>query len=124
VNDELDVMNCPYEISPEARADVVGILLWSEGEFGRAARDRYEVLIFTAFADIAANPYRVESRARPELGHDARSWHLRLSRERARTPTGVVSQPRHIIFYRLEAGVVVIGRVLHERQDLRRKFAR
>ncbi|KXU37145.1 hypothetical protein AXK11_02955 [Cephaloticoccus primus] len=117
-------MSFPYTFSPAVQADIARILETSEEEFGPAARLRYAALINTALSDIAANPYRVESRAWPELGRGARSWHLQLSRERARTPTGMVSQPRHIIFYRIEAGVVIIERVLHERQDLRRKFAR
>jgi len=117
-------MRFPHEISPEARAEIVGILLHSEAEFGPAARDRYEALVSTAIADITANPNRVESRARPELGWGIRSWHLRLSRFRARTPTGIVNQPRHFIFYRVEAGIVVIGRVLHDSQDARRHFGK
>jgi len=53
-----------------------------------------------------------------------RSWHLRLSRERARTPTGIVNHPSHFIFYRLESGVVSIVGVLHEKQEARRHFAK
>jgi len=117
-------MKFPYEILPAAEAEIIRILLHSEAEFGWAARDRYEVLIFTAIADLAANPNRPGRRERRELGCDTRSWHLRLSRERARMDTGIVNDPRHLIFYRVEAGVVIIERVLHERQDAGRHFVR
>jgi len=112
------------KITRRARREITRILVHSEAEFGRDARDRYEILIFTAIADVGINPNRPGSRARPELGRDALSWHLRLSRERARTDTGIVNDPRHLIFYRVEAGVVIIERVLHERQDARRNFVR
>jgi len=117
-------MKSSYRLTPAAEAEIIEALLHSEAEFGRDARDRYEVLIFTAIADLAANPDRPGSRLRPELGRGIRSWHLRLSRERARTDTGIVKEPRHFIFYRLKEGVVVIVRVLGDRQDAQRHFAK
>jgi len=89
-------MSSPY-ITPRTRRQIARILEHSELSFGKEARDRYDILILTGIADIAANPNRVESRARPELGRNTRSWHLRLSRERARTDTGIVKEPRHLL---------------------------
>jgi len=117
-------MSLPYTITGEAWAQILQILDRSALLFGDEANARYEKLVFTAISDIAANPNRPGSRARLELGCGARSWHLRLSRERARTDTGIVNEPRHLIFYRVEAGVVIIEHVLHERQDVRRYFAK
>jgi len=113
-----------HDITPRAQRDIARILVRSQRLWGEEASGRYEKLIFTAIADVVVNPGRVGSRARLEAGRVARSWHLRLSRERARTPTGIVNEPRHLIFYRVEAGVVIIERVLHERQDARRQFAK
>ncbi|MFT3663769.1 hypothetical protein [Piscinibacter sp.] len=71
-----------------------------------------------ALRDIAAQPERPGSIDRPELGAGVRSWHLRLSRERA--ASGPVRRPRHFLVYRVEPGLVVIGRVLHDAMELAR----
>ena len=72
----------------------------------------------TALRDIATQPDRIGSIERPELGKGVRSWHLRLSRERARTAPGVVRQPGHFLIYRTENGLVVIGRLLHDAMEM------
>jgi toxin ParE1/3/4 len=107
-----------YRLSEAAQSDILGILAWSQEQFGEAARKRYETLIVTALRDIAAQPDRPGSLERPELGAEVRSWHLRLSRERARTDTGVVRQPRHFLIYRVELGMIVVSRVLHDAMEL------
>ncbi len=110
-----------YRLTESAEADTVDILAWSETQFGSAARIRYQRLIVTALTDIAANPVRPGSLARPELGPDIRSWHLRGSRERARGPDGLVQRPRHFLIYRtLDAPLITIGRVLHDTTELER----
>jgi toxin ParE1/3/4 len=104
-----------------AETDIVDILAWSEQRFGPAARRRYGWLIETALRDIAIEPLRPETAARPELGDGVRAWHLRICRERARTTDGVVQRPRHIVVYRLERlGVVAVARVLHDAMELGR----
>lgn len=105
-----------YRLSRRARSDIIDILFWSADHFGADARERYRVLVDTAIKDIAADPTRAGSRARPELGDGVRSWHLRLGRDRS--PTERVHEPRHFLIYRVEDGLVVIGRVLHEAMDL------
>jgi len=103
-----------YRLSNAAQHDIVDILTWTQGNFGDAARQRYGALLVAAMRDISAAPERVGSIARPELGAGVRSWHLRLSRERARTETGIVQRPRHFLIYRIEARIIVIGRGLHD----------
>jgi len=107
-----------YRLSGPAKADIVKILAWSERQFGEAARVRYAALITAALRDISSQPDRVGNILRPELGEGVRSWHLKLSRERARTTIGIVRRPRHFLIYRMEGGLVVIGRVLHEAMEL------
>lgn len=109
-----------YRLSGPAKADIVKILAWTERQFGEAARVRYATLITAALHDISSQPDRVGNILRPEFGEGVRSWHLRLSRERARTVTGIVRRPRHFLIYRMDGGLVVVGRVLHDAMELAR----
>lgn len=109
-----------YRLSAAAQDDLFGILAWTQQQFGDTARARYAALVATALRDVAGQPERAGSAARPELGAGVRSWHLRLSRERARTDTGVVHRPRHFLVYRAEPGLLVVGRVLHDAMELAR----
>ncbi len=97
-----------------AEDDIVAILQWSQEHFGNDAADHYRSLIATAVRDIADSD-TLESLARPELGEGVHAWHLRRSRS-----DSDVRRPRHVVFFRREVGVVVIGRVLHESMDLAR----
>jgi len=107
-----------YRLSDAAQSDILDILAWSQEQFGDGARTRYEALIVAALRDIATQPDRPGSLERPEVGTAVRSWHLRRSRERARTETGVVQSPRHFLIYRVEPDLVVVGRVLHDAMEL------
>lgn len=109
-----------YRLSDAAQRDVLDILGWTQEQFGEAARLRYEALIVAALRDVASQPDRPGSLDRPELGAGVRSWHLRLSREHARPALGGVRRPRHFLVYRLEPGLVVIGRILHDAMELAR----
>ncbi|WP_290648935.1 type II toxin-antitoxin system RelE/ParE family toxin [Aquisalimonas sp.] len=109
-----------YRLSATARADIIAILAWTHEHFGVTARVRYETLLVTALRDIAHQPTRPGSLERPELGEHVRSWHLGLSRDRARTDAGIVRRPRHFLIYRLDAELVVVGRVLHDAMELTR----
>ena len=110
-----------YRLSAAAQADIVDILAHSQANFGEAARLRYEALLLTALRDIAASPRRTGTLDRPELGAGARTWHLRDSRERARTASGIVRSPRHLVLFRVEAdGTIAVGRVLHDAMELAR----
>jgi len=109
-----------YRLSTTAQADLIDLLAWTQRQFGDAARKRYEALLVTALRDISSQPDRSDSVERPELGDGVRSWHLHLSRERARTETGIVRRPRHFLIYRVEHDQVVVGRVLHDAMELAR----
>jgi len=110
-----------YRLSAAAQADIIDILARTQERFGEAARHRYEALNVAGIRDIAENPSRPWAPERPELGTGARSWHLRHSRERARTDTGAVRRPRHLIVFRTHAsGTVEIGRILHDAMELER----
>lgn len=109
-----------YRLSAAAQADVVDILAWTDAQFGAMARQRYEQLIAAALRDVATQPDRPGSIARPELGLHVRCWHLRLSRDHAATAIGVVRRPRHFLIYRTEPEPLVIGRLLHDGMELAR----
>ena len=109
-----------YGLSEAAQGDVFEILAWTYERFGEAARLRYESLIVVALRDVASQPDRPGSLARPELGAGVRSWHLRLSRDHMKSGVGVVRRPRHFLVYRFEPGLVVVGRVLHDAMELAR----
>jgi toxin ParE1/3/4 len=110
-----------YRLSAAALADIVDILARTEERYGEAARIRYEALIVAAIRDLAENPERPGASIRPELGVGARSWHFRLSRDRARGQSGPVRRPRHLIVFRIgDGGIVEIGRVLHDAMELER----
>ncbi len=107
-----------YRLSGPAKADIVKILTWIERQFGEAARIRYAALITAGLRDISSQPDRVGSIPRPELGEGVRSWHLSLSRERARTAAGIVRRPMHFLIFQMEDDLVIIGRVLHDAMEL------
>ena len=109
-----------YRLSEAAQCDVLDTLAWTHEQFGEVARLRYESLIVAALRDVASQPDRPGSLARPELGAGVRSWHLRLSREHTKPGVGTVHRPRHFLVYRLQPGLVVAGRVLHDAVELAR----
>ena len=109
-----------YRLSDAAQLDVINILAWTHEQFGEAARLRYESLIVAALRDVATQPDRPGSIARPELGAGVRSWHLRLSRDHVATGAEVVRRPRHFLVYRPEPALLVVGRVLHDAMELAR----
>ncbi|MDZ7591565.1 MAG: type II toxin-antitoxin system RelE/ParE family toxin [Rubrivivax sp.] len=109
-----------YRLSEAAQGDILNVLAWTHEQFGGAARLRYESLIVAALRDVASQPDRPGSLARPELGAGVRSWHLRLSREHMEAGMEVVRRPRHFLVYRFEPGLVVVGRMLHDAMELAR----
>jgi toxin ParE1/3/4 len=109
-----------YRLSEAAQGDVLSILAWTHERFGEAARLRYESLIVAALRDVASQPDRPGTLARPELGAGVRTWHLRLSRDHVKPDVEVVRRPRHFLVYRSEPALVVVGRVLHDAMELAR----
>ena len=110
-------------VGEAAQADVINILAWTHEEFGEVARVRCEALIVAALRDVAAQPERPGSIARPELEAGVRSWHLKLSRDRAAPAAEQVRRPRHFLVYRCESALLVVGRVLHDAMELERHLA-
>ena len=109
-----------YRLSEAAQGDVLNILAWTHEQSGEAARLRCGSLIVAALRDVARQPDRPGSLARPELGAGVRSWHLRLSRDHMKPGVGVVRRSRHCLVHRSEPGLVVVGRVLHDAMELAR----
>jgi toxin ParE1/3/4 len=110
-----------YALARSARADLIGLLSDTEANFGEVARQRYERLVTTALRDIAAKPDRIGSVALPAFGQGVWSYHLRHSRERARTELGIVQRPRHLLLYRhVRVDLLGVGRVLHDAMDIAR----
>ena len=108
-------------VAAPARRDIKDLLLWSEEQFGAAARVRYEALVHAAIGNIREDPYRIGSRPMPEMP-DIRNYHLRHSRMRARGVAGLVTSPRHLVFYRVSRAPddILIVRVLHDAMDVKR----
>jgi|ERR1700692_1204933 toxin ParE1/3/4 len=110
-----------YRLSAAAEEDIIRLLTYTHDRFGEIARRRYEALLVTGLQDIASNPERPGSVARPELGHAVRSYHLRHSGERARTALGQVHRPRHLLLYRVaRPGLIGVGRVLYDGMEVER----
>ena len=106
-------------LSALAQADIVNVLAWTAQRFGDQAQARYEQLLAKALRDLSAEPLRLGSAARPELGNGVRSYHLRHSRKRSE-----VARPRHLILYGIADGSIVeVGRVLHDAMELERHVA-
>lgn len=84
------------------------------------ARLRYEALLEHAILDVAEEPERIESRARPEIGPSVRTYHLSHSRNRIGRSEVRIRRPRHFLLYRVSSDRVEIGRILHESMDLAR----
>lgn len=114
-------MTRTIRLAAAANADIIDILEHSERDFRLPARRRYEALLSTVLRDISEAPERPGSTARPELGDNIRSWHLRLSRERARLTDGAVRRPRHLILYTIiDEATVGVLRILHDAMELHR----
>jgi len=110
-----------YRLSAAARTDIIDILAWTHERFGEQARQRYEHLLVTALRDIAAEPERIGSISRPELGQNVRSYHLRHSRDRAQHESSFVRRPRHFLLYRFTPpDLIGVGRVLHDAMEIER----
>jgi toxin ParE1/3/4 len=106
-------------IAPKARADIEDILTWTREDFGAPTLRRYAKLLATAIEEVAANPEVAGSSPRPEIADHCRTYHLFFSRKTAGRAGDRIRRPRHFLLYRVtEAGIVEIGRVLHDSMDL------
>jgi toxin ParE1/3/4 len=93
--------NSDYELSARARIDYEEILLYSHLTWGERQMRRFEAKLERSLQLLARYPLSAPSR--PDLGPGLRAR--------------IISP--YIAFYRVEDGVVVIARILHERRDAR-----
>lgn len=113
----------PYRLVGRADDRVDALLLESAREFGIAAAARYNRLLLAAFAALAANPALPGSRPVPGLA-GIRSYPLRSARHLVAREHRV-SQPRHLVLYRVATdGIVEILGLAHDRQQLSRAARR
>ncbi len=89
------------DLSPAARADLLGIRVYSVDQFGGEAADGYFLGFDAAFVLLRQHPLAGASRA--DLGKDIRCLIHR----------------RHRIFYHLDGDTVVIVRVVHHAMNAR-----
>lgn len=108
-----------FVLSIAAECDIETILAHTHEQFGEMARLRYEALLVRAISDIADEPQRAGSHARPELIDGARTYHIFFSRRAVEASLGRVKHPRHFLLYRVRSdGCVEVARVLHDSMDL------
>ncbi|MGB9369631.1 MAG: type II toxin-antitoxin system RelE/ParE family toxin [Xanthobacteraceae bacterium] len=105
-----------YRLSEPAEADIAATLRDSGELHGKEARLRYRACLTAAMRRVAADPTGRSTVDRPDVAPGIRSFHIRHSRTESREAP--VANPVHVIFYRvIDAGIVEIVRVLHERME-------
>ena len=107
------------EFSPGAGADLDEVLFESASRFGAAAADRYRRLIAAALRDLRTDHRRLNVRTHPGLAAKVYVYHLRYSDKRA----AGVSNPRHMIVFRLGEDTLTVLRLLHDAMDLTRHLS-
>ena len=96
-----------YVLSDLADADLQGIYEWTYDHWGEAQLHSYRAAINTALDAIANEPFLSKSTLRDDLALGCR----------------VVRVEHHYIVYRIGAGQIEVGRVLHKRMDFQRHIA-
>jgi toxin ParE1/3/4 len=112
-----------YRLLAGAEADIDRILLESAQAFGVDAAERYDLLMRSVFAALAAGPDRPGSQAVTKAAC-VRVYPLRIGR-RLVAPEHRVGRPRHIVVYRVGSdGVIEIIGLVHDRMLLSRAVRR
>jgi toxin ParE1/3/4 len=112
-----------YRLLAVAEADIDGILLESARAFGVDAAERYDLLMRSVFAVLAAVPDRPGSQE-VTTAAGVRVYPLRIGR-RLVAQEQRVGRPRHIVVYRVGSdGVVEIIGLAHDRMLLSRAVRR
>jgi toxin ParE1/3/4 len=98
-------------LSVAAELDFANILRWTAENFGSRQARLYRDALIQAIGELANGPEVAGSKARDEIMRELRTLHVaRWGRH-----------GRHFLLYRAVPGrVIEIGRILHERMDLRR----
>ncbi len=94
----------PYVISKKAISDLEEIWLYTAEKWSIAQADRYYNLIFDEIQFICKNMNAGKSMEHVRKGY-------RASKVKS-----------HLIFYRIQNGVVEVVRILHERMDIENWF--
>ncbi len=108
-----------FRLTDRARRDIDEVLAFSLMRHGRAAADRYELLITTVLGEVSRNPQLVGSHNHTSLA-GLRSYSLALSRNKVARENRVRA-PAHKLVYRVaEDGVVEILGVVGESYPIER----
>ena len=99
--------------SEDADRELVELLSYSAAKFGRAAANRYQTLIYQAFADLAWDPHRPGVRTFGGISSDLHLYPIRYSRNRV-APDQRVDNARHVIAFRFDNQRVEIVHLLHD----------
>jgi len=92
------------DLSPAARADLVEIRKYSIEQFGSDIADPYFFRFEKAFAVLRTHP--LSGQPQPTLGRDIRCYTHR----------------KHRVFYRVEAELVLIVRIIDHARNTRREL--
>jgi toxin ParE1/3/4 len=112
-----------YRLLAGAEANIDRILLESAGAFGADAAERYDLLMRSVFAALAAVPDRPGSQE-VTTAPGVRVYPLRIGR-RLVAQEQRVGRPRHLVVYRVGSdGVVEIIGLAHDRMLLSRAVRR
>ena len=93
-------MALKIRLTPQARQDAIEIWRYTEREWGTAQAETYSDRLAGAFDKIAENPFL--GRPRDEVRPGYRS----------------VLAGKHVIFYRPDAEIVEVARILHANMDV------
>lgn len=91
----------PYRLTDQAYQDLVNLTEYGVENFGRAVAESYHLALTRTFELLADLP--ALGREAPDHPGHRQFWH-----------------GRHVIYYRAEAGEIVIARLLHVAMDATR----
>ena len=94
-----------------AELDFANVLKWTAENFGARQAIVYRDTLVQSIRELAKGPDVIGSKTRNEIMPGLRTLHVARNGRRG----------RHLLLYRIAEGKVVeIGRILHDRMDLRR----
>ncbi len=88
-----------FRLTADAKASLMQMAHYTQKTWGKRQRVTYLRMLDDCFCSLAENP--MQGRSRPDLHHALRSY----------------SAGKHIVFYVVRKGHIVIVNVLHERMD-------
>ena len=104
-------------LAREAENDLEEITSYTARTFAEKALDRYLHLLEVVFLRLRSDPSCSGVRT---VDGDVKKYHLAMSKDAARTDSGVVKNPRHLVFFRISAERLEILRILHDSMDFER----